>query len=311
MKLLCKNVSEKTRSEFFGRLGMVAAIGILFVFLGALSFAWFSHNLNSGGSGMDIRVHTKGYDLLVERTATYESGYPVITSEGRTKDKLSALNYSLTATATSDSPKIAYELVNEYMYVEDDEEKYNLMPGAFGTLTFYLRPASDAPLNLTFTLSFGGYVTVYAAGEDRWYFNAVAEDATVLTLLKGHIMFFTERTGNTFEDYVYGGLIDDGTFAYSTLGRTKCLEQGKTDCYKITLYWEWPLTYYDIIEEISDTNTVRRFPPAMSTYIENTAYFFINTPSESDDEDDMALYYNDADQAIGSGIDAVIVYITV
>ena len=313
MKIFGKDVSGKTRSELLGRLGMVIVTGVLFVFVGIFSFAWFSRNTNSGGSGLDIAVHTDSYDLLIERTSTYEidssdpespvEKYPIITSSDRTKDKLSAADFSLTYTSTSDAPKLAYELVNEFAY----EEKYNLMPGSYGTLTFYLRPATAAALNLTFTLSVGGYVEDYDAERDVTDFNEV-DDTNVLDLVKGHFLFFTERTGADYEHYVYGGLIEDGTFSYNTSEHSKCLDVGKTDCYKITLYWEWPLTYYDIIEHISNNENTKRFPSEVNDYLENSEYFFLVPPTSASD-DEKAAKYNDGDQAIGSGIDALIVYI--
>lgn len=298
---------SKVKSEQLGRLGMIVVTGILLVLVSICSFAWFSNSRTSGGNGLGVVVSTQNFELLVERTARYESGYPIITSTDGVKDTLLDEEYDFTEVATGDSPRLAYELVNEYEY----ESKYNLMPGAYGTLTFYLRPLGGVTnLNVAFKLAIGGFVTTYDEQGENATFGRIAEDSVVLSLLRGHILFFESRTGSTIEDYVYGGLIEDGTFSYDTSTHSLCDEVGRTDCYKITLYWEWPITYIDITDNISTASVTRRFPAAMADYLEDHGeYFFLQQVSGSD-VNEMSDAYNDADQAIGTGAQSIVVTVT-
>ena len=304
MRLFGKHVDKSLRSDLLGRLGMIILTGLLLVVGGVCSFAWFSQNRDTDGEGLTISVRTKNYDLLIDRTSRYATGYPVITDADHTLDSLEADAYDLTATSTESTPALAYELINEYRY----ENKYNLMPGSYGTLTFYLRPKTGVTnLVAHFSLALGGYVSVYD-NEGNESFEVI-DSTTVLNLLKGHILFFTQRTGATFEDYRYDGLLLDGTFAYDTTQHTKSLEPGKTDCYAITLYWEWPITYYDIVDELSTAEVTRRFPVATSSLLSHNDYFFLSLAAGADDNA-KADAYNDADQAIGNGADSIVVYIS-
>ena len=302
MHIFGKQVNAKIRMELLGRLGMILLTGILLALVGVCSFAWFAQNRTTSQDGMQIQVHSQTYDLLVERTSRYEVGYPIITDTDRTKDSLVDDEYSLTATATSTSPRLAYELVNELEY--DDE--YNLMPGAYGTLTFYLRPLRAGDLTVQFSLNLGGYVVTYDNLGNASF--GPIQSTTVLNLLRGHLLFFTQRTGATPNAYCYDGLIADGTFSYNTALHSKCTQPGKTDCYCITLYWEWPNTYDDIVDQISTQSVTRRFPAEMGDYLANTDYFFIAL-DEGADLNDRSDAYNDADQAIGTGAGSVVAYI--
>lgn len=302
MKGIGKKLKAVIRSDVFSRLGVVIIAGILLTLGAVCSFAWFSQNRRTDESGLEISVHTAQYEILIDRTTRYDSGYDVITGSGHTKDSLTAGSYSTTATSTMTSPFLAYELINEYRY----ENKYDMMPGSYGTLTFYLRPLTNADLTINFRLDLGGYVLTYD-NEGTESFDAVTS-TTVLNLLKGHILFFTERTGANFNSYVYDGLIDDGTFSFATSEHSLCEEVGKTDCYKITLYWEWPITYYDITDELSTELTTLRFPEETADYLENTEYFFLSLPTGASDNQ-MSDAYNDADQAIGNGVDCIIAYV--
>lgn len=304
MRIFGKQVDVKVRSDLLGRLGMIIVSGILLVLVGVCSFAWFARNEQVNNSGLEVAVRTDACEILIERTTTYDSGYSVITDADYVKDSLAADGYSLTATSTASANLLAYELVNEYRY----EDKYNLMPGAYGTLSFYLRPASSSSFAVNFGLSLGGYVELYD-NEGDTYLEEVSSDV-VLDLLKGHIMFFTERTGATYANYRYDGLIDAGHFTFDSSAHSLCAEPGKTDCYKVTLYWEWPITYYDIIDDLSTESVTARFPEEVGDYLDNAGYFFFGTPADATD-DELSDAYNDGDQAIGNGTDCIVVYLAV
>ncbi|MBP5193696.1 MAG: hypothetical protein J6126_03090 [Clostridia bacterium] len=324
MKLFGKIISGKIKAELLGRFGMVVVTGLSVLLVGIFSFAWFSRNTTSGGSGMQLAVHTEGYDIFIERTYdgvtgdiinVYDSAgdYPAIAPAGRVKDILAAGGYDFTETSTNEAPKIAYELRNEYVF----EDKYNLMPGAYGTLTFFLKPASEERLNLNFTIRLGAYVLGYDNEDNEVFRELTTEhDSDVLNLLKGHFLFFTERDGATYDGFVYSGFITSGEFSFDTSEHVAISGTGteKDGSYEVTLYWEWPLTYYEIIDNISDNENAAgdvstgKYPAAVGSFLSNTEYFFLTVGT---DNYEKAGFYNDADQIIGTNANAIVVYITV
>ena len=300
-------VSKKTKRELIKRISMIVISGVLLVFVSGYSFGWFAMGGRVNPGSMQIRISTDSYNLLVERTTEYDAGYNYIAGTGEAKDKLAAAGYDLTETDTADASKIAYEMVSEYNY----ENKKYLMPGAYGTVTFYLRPVEDSgDFIANFTLTFGGYVANYDEDEEEHIIEPV-ESENVLNMMKGHILFFTGRTGEGHANYKYTGLIENGNFSYNTDGKSKCATGDKTDCYEIILYWEWVETYHEIENQTSTTDPVvqKKYPARLKDYIdENPTYFFATTP-DSNSLEAKSDAYNDGDQLIGDGADCIVLYI--
>lgn len=305
MKIFGKEVTGKEKKELIARFVSVVLSGVLLLTLGIVSFAWFAVNSSASQSGMKITLTTDVADILIERTSEYDVGYDGIVGSGKLKETVSGEGYSLTETDTGTAATLAYELVNEYVY---DGKRY-MLPGAYGTMTFYIRPkAGHDGESVSFRLERGGYADVY---EDETLVIERVTSEKVMELLKGHVLFFMERTGNDRANFVYGGLVGDDGFTYDMREHTKCEEVGKTDCYKVVLYWEWPLTYYEICENISTTTpaVTKKYPEEMGTYLsENGTYFFSNIVAEDDEKKSDA--YNDGDQTIGDNIDYFVVFLS-
>ena len=306
-----KNGVSQLKRELTKRTFMIVISGVLLAVAAFYSFAWFSAGGKTNVNNMQIAISTVNYDILVERTAEFDTeseGEPVynyITGSGELKDKLTTAGYSLSATDTGTSTKIAFEMVNEFT----DEGKHYLMPGAYGTVTFYVRPAAGADrVRADLTLTLGGYAAVYE--ESNLVLQEVDSDQ-VINLLKGHIMFFTERTGADYAHYVYDGLIDTGRLVFDSDGKVLCSKPGKTDCYELVLYWEWPVYYSDITDNIStsDPAVTRRYPEEVGDYIESSPEYFFSSYSESYSQDRLSDFYNDADQIIGDWIDCLVLYV--
>lgn len=270
------------------------------------SLGWFSVNSANRSTGMSVVVSTGLYDILIdERPAalyneseTNAEGDPVYPTVGEMKTRL-AERYSLTALTTAGG-SIALELNNEY---HDSHGGYNLQPGAYGSLTFYLRPREGVDGTvIPVSLTIGGYVNVYDESDDLDIMPAT--DVDLLNYLQGHLLFFTGRTGASPEDYRYTGLIDEGVLEYDTSAHDKCAEEGKTDCYRITLYWEWPITYEEIVQETGTEQppVERKYPPELRTYVAAYPERFFASHADSDSLILLSDGYNDADQAIGYGI---------
>ena len=293
------------------RLLFIILSGALLLFFSIYSYAWFSKSSSVTSSGMQIAVSAEAYDILVDRATTYDSGHEYITGAGNLKSLLSAAGYSLEDEATTDATSIAYELHNEYSF----EDHYYMMPGSYGTVSFYLRPKSNnSDVVANFNVSLGGYkytVVTDEQGNNPVTTMEAVTSTSVLNMLKGHILLFTERT-TVNGQYHYDGLVDDETFTFDTHGKSKCQEQGKTDCYKVTLYWEWPITYDTIANNISssDPAITKKYPEELGDYLANHNEYFFAVNLTSNKAEEMIDAYNDGDQTIGDGMVALVVYIS-
>lgn len=291
-------------------LFLVLLFAVIYIISLNLSLGWFSKSSQVTGENMEIAVSADKYDILVERTNEYETllegDVPKYADVPNFKNQLITedYGYSFTASSTASVTGLAYELVNEETYSESGVDYRFLMPGSYGTMTFYLRPKVAEDIIVNFRLSIGCFEKVYDDGD---YVFSKVENPVVLNLLKGHILLFKERRGADAESYKYNGIMSDGRFSYNTAQNVLCNEVGKTDCYKITVFWEWPSLYYDLVDDISETRWEKRYPPELGTFIEqNRACFFASNQS-SNDAEELNDGYNDGDQTIGEHASVVTV----
>ncbi len=298
---------KKSEKELRSNFVLICLLVLAFIFVLLMSSAaWFARNDGTTAAGMEVAVATDLYDLIVEHDGEYDTGYDGITGANGLKSTLAADGYSLTQTNTSNAPKLMFELTNEFIY---DGHKY-LMPGAYGSLTFYLRPKNTGDLTVNFNLSRAGYTTVTDEFD-----NVTVEQVTkpnALNMLEGHLLFFTGRTGANYENYVYTGLIQDDTFTYDTSLHTKSTRPGYTDCYEITLYWEWPVTYYEIYDETgtAEPAVTKKYPAELRTYIDTHRQNYFTVNQSSNVVEELSDGYDDGDQTIGDNIKFVTVFIS-
>jgi len=301
-------------------LSFLIVVGVIFTAVFHPSLGWFATSKGNMVSGMTVVTTAEDCELLIERPNENEfdstKGSPPIERYpgiGALKTYFTQDGFDpTTETSTSNEPRLAFELVNELERSELDEElgeyintRY-LLPGAYGTLTFYLRPFPGVErVRKTFTLTLAGYYAVESEGN---YVIHEVSSQTTLDLLKGHILFFTERTGNTHEEYRYDGLVD-GSFLFDSNDHDLCEEVGKTDCYKITLYWEWPETYLDISRKLSSPGHADKYPAEVGAYITEHRTYFFAINQASNDETERSEGYDDGDQMIGSQVHYVSVLI--
>ncbi|MBO4594553.1 MAG: hypothetical protein J5697_02485 [Clostridia bacterium] len=296
MKGFWKELDGKQRKELRTRLFYAVLSGLMLVVFGTISFAWFASNRGVNQSGMDIAISTESIDIVVVRTSYYDA-YDNMTEF---KTKLGEAEYSTTENDTDVEPRIAYEMVNESVV---DGMRY-LQPGSYGTVTFYIRPKANKDNTVVnFVLERGGFSNEYDE-HDNLEITEV-DSSAVLDLLKGHLLFFTGRTGADYEHFVYTGFLTD-RFSYDMGAHDKCGEVGRTDCYKVVLYWEWPLKYYDITDNIST-----KYPAAVEDYIAANPTFFFGTSEIGDSEEAKSDAFDDGDQTIGDNTDYFVLYIKV
>ena len=324
MKLFGKELTVKEKKEMITRIILIILSGTVLIVSAVTTVAWFAHNTNVRGTGMRVVVNADNYKLLVQRPTWYDPDHPEnntneydkpeyeeFTNISGLKERLGTDGYDLVATKTSEAGALAFELFNE----EIIENKRFLRPGSYGTLTFYVQ--TDESVTIDFTLTLGGFENGYDNSDNQ--IITEVSNQTYLNYLKGHLLFFTGRTGSTPDEYKYSGLIDEGTFSYSTSEHDPQTVGGEENCYPVVLYWEWPLTYSDIIHNVSTTDSPQdnKYPTAMRTYLDdytcyetNKSYFLAKnlTSTNADALDDG---YNDADQLIGDNISYIIAYIDI
>ncbi|MBP5312433.1 MAG: hypothetical protein J6112_06345 [Clostridia bacterium] len=291
-------------------LGILAVFAILVYFNS--TFGWFANNRNVSGNNMQVALETYDYELLIDarNNNVYddESKYFGITAF---KTMLTdTLGYSLTALSTHQADKLAFELKNEHSYTEDTETYWYLTPGAYGSLTFYVRPHDSAGLETDMKVTTACFTAV-TDGSTTVVREVLNEN--VNELLRGHLLFFRERTGTGIGNYVYDSLITDETIHFDTSDSStydSIVSIDGENCYKVVLYWEWPLTYGVIRENMSTSTETKRFPEELSDYIEDNREFFFETNVNSNDPEDLNDGYNDGDQLIGEKAHQIAVFIS-
>lgn len=311
------STNKNQKKEIAGRVVTLTLLFLALVFASVYivsmlsSLGWFSSDRKVRASDMTVTLSDDNYDILVERTSEYDTMIDANTpkyenmSDFKTKLMSPGYDYSFIKTSTSEGA-LAYELVNEYTYYDSATPYKHLMPGSYGTLTFYLRPKTNDDVVADIDLTLGCFKKMYDSNNN--YVIQEETDQTVLDYLKGHILFFEGRTGNGSENFIYSDFINTDSFVYDTSEHQKCTDPGKTDCYKITLYWEWPLTYSDIEQNMSQTEGEMKYPPALQTYIEAYRNYFFAVNQSSSDLQELDDGYNDADQSIGVHADFIVVY---
>ena len=334
MKFFGKELSGKAARDLIMRLVLIVVSGAVLIVSTVTTVAWFTRNTTVRNTGMQVVVKTDNYKIIINRTTEYDKSiYTERSDISGLKTKLGTEGLNLIATKTSDSRALAYELVNED---EDTTEhtKY-LRPGSFGTLTFYIQTSAD--ISVPFALSLGGYANDYDNEENA--IIAPVMNETYLNYLKGHLLFFMGRddtNGHNYDDFVYSGFVCD-SFTYNT-GENSYLTSQEIDdifdgcsqaeldelhaehCYEVVLYWEWPLTYSDISDNISTTDpaVTKKYPADVGTYLNtyksyndngDTKSYFLAKNLSSSAPQELNDGYNDADQLIGDHIDYVVVYL--
>lgn len=305
VKSFWEGASGKAKKALAIRLVSIILFGTVLALSVGVSVAWFANSQRSENSGMDIVLATDTYRLLVKKPLEYDrtaGGDPVYPGISTLKTTLhDDYDYLIASgvTSTASSALLATELVN----ADAEKGKYDLRPGSYGTLTFYLDPLAAGTLELRFSLSLGGFANVYDNEGDITSIERVTSES-VANYLQGHILFFTGRpSGSTPEDFVYTGFVD-GTFDYSTQGKTPVTADDATNgCYEITLYWEWLMTY----DEIEDTD---KFPDDVRDYFDDHRSYFLAKNVNSTDPTECNEGYNDADQIIGDNVNYIAVYVS-
>lgn len=286
-------------------------LGTAFLYL-SITFGWLAGKHEVEGGGMNIIAESDKYEIYIDKTTEYDNEQVY---EGITDFKA---NIALTGKAFNETDPtalyttsgLALELVNESAY----ENTYFLVPGSHGYFTLYIKPKVEENFDVNFDITLSGYKKGYDANNNPYVYIPDETDESfnkALNMLKGHILFFGGRTATTVDGQV--NIISFSNFLenqirFNTAGKQKVTKYGE-QYYELKIYWEWPLLYSDMIEDLqnSDPSYTHKYPAILETYINNHKNYFFANNETSTDEAELSDAYNDGDQLIGDNIHFLVV----
>ncbi|MBO7085855.1 MAG: hypothetical protein J6W25_01950 [Bacilli bacterium] len=300
----------KLNKQLFKSICMLAITGIMFLgcsFLYlSITFGWLAGLQGAEGDGMHIISETDEYEIYIAKTTKYDDnnvyeGIDDFKNELKASGK--AFNETDPAVLYTNSA-LALELDNEVMY----ENVYFLVPGSYGTFTLYIKPLVEGDINISFDIELSGYKKSYNESTNELSLVIPENDDAynqALDMLKGHILFFGSRTMSGGQLTKFSNFLGNH-ITYNTAGKSMVTVDGE-DYYKLTIYWEWPLLYSDIIHDLQSDDPNNKYPAAVGTYISSHPEYFFATNADEEEEDLLSDGYNDGDQLIGDNIHFLVI----
>ena len=281
-------------------LCVLAAIVAIFACL-----AWFAANNRVSATGSTIGAKADRYTLTAagEGKPDAHVGYYERTAEE--KHTIAGLDTADGMTVTLDSNL-------------NNETAGSLYPGARGKITFTVTPHTDnlgdITINLSRILKAKGNIYEEADG------NLSDDASTLLSLVKGHLLFFTSCKNGYYSDRVVDSKIEIHKSEFCEKGDvTKPTNKSVT----INLYWVWP-EYFQNFVLTGNTNYYKNLFAAETTdystlqadmNAHKANYFYgtvssvgaANAPAVSSNmsSSDTAIcsaLYNNADEQIGDKV---------
>lgn len=228
------NGITKKKQLIVSSIGVAVALSLLFVVVGG--FAWFSNNKNTDATGMNVKVDAGGFELYRDTELDYESE---LTDYFDHTENVKAIEKT-----TPSTPSIFVQL-----NIENGEK---IEPGAYGHVTFYIIPKEgDNYSKYNVNLLSRGFKES-EEGEELVLTEENSEN--VKDLMKGHILFFEERTpvsGST-GPYYYSKMITNNFEVDSE--EMSLTTKGGYQCYEVNIYWIWA---FNIAQIVFDENNPR------------------------------------------------------
>ena len=234
---IAEDKKKAVRSLFMALSALVVMVGFC--------IAWFVSNHRVNATGMNIEAANAQDFQLASKGKRQEAEQKYL----KNKDSQNILNNGtaylinsdgkmIDASDGTDNTETYYAGFTNLAWRLDDD--VTLMPGASGSMTFYIIPRKEnlTSANLTFTLK---------AYEDdtKTGVAAVSKDNQLQNLVMGHILFFRNREA----DGSYAGwiapdengsyLMANSEYSFTVTPENKTTFE-KDKPYPVTLYWVWP-----------------------------------------------------------------------
>lgn len=284
-------------------LFVLAAIVAIFACL-----AWFAANNRVSATGSTIAAKADRYTLTAAGEG--ESGAHVGYYERfeRTPEE----KYAIDGLDTTDAMTVTLDSNL------NNETAGSLYPGARGEITFTVTPRTDnlgdITINLSLVLKAKGNIYKEADG------NLSDDASTLLSLVKGHLLFFT-----SCKNGYYSGRVEDSKI---TIPKSIfCIGENTTNptnqSVPVTLYWVWP-EYFQNFVLTGNTNYYKNLFAAVNEGYsalkadvnKNKATYFYDPSNSTDASDPYAnvdVYsslYNNADEKIGNEVISIQLRVT-
>ena len=284
-------------------LFVLAAIVAIFACL-----AWFAANNRVSATGSTIGAKADRYTLTAAGEGESGAHVGYYERSERTPEEKHAIdgldtNDAMTVTLGSNL---------------NNESAGSLYPGARGEITFTVTPRTDnlgdITINLSRVLKAKGNIYKEADG------NLSDDASTLLSLVKGHLLFFT-----SCKNGYYSGRVEDSKI---TIPKSKfCIGENTTNptnqSVPVTLYWVWP-EYFQNFVLTGNTNyyknlfaAVNEGYSALKTDVNKNKATYFYDPSNSTDASDpyanvdaYSSLYNNADEKIGNEVISIQLRIT-
>ena len=284
-------------------LFVLAAIVAIFACL-----AWFAANNRVSATGSTIGAKAERYTLTAAGAGEANAHVGYYECSDRTADEKKTIEGLDTTDAMTVT--LASNLNNE--------TAGSLYPGARGQITFTVTPLTDnlgdITVNLSRVLKAKGNIYKEADG------NLSADANTLLSLVKGHLLFFT-----SCQNGYYSGRVENGKI---TIPKSKfCMDEKTTNPTNqpvpVTLYWVWP-EYFQNFVLTGNTNYYKNlFATEDASYADlktdvekNKALYFYGLSGSTaaakpyDSVDAYSALYNNADEKIGNEVISIQLRIT-
>ena len=234
---IAEDKKKAVRSLFMALSALVVMVGFC--------IAWFvsNHRVNATGmnieaaNAQDFQLASKGKRQEAEQKYLKNEDSQNILNNG-TAYLINSDGKMIDASDGTDNTETYYAGFTNLAWRLDDD--VTLMPGASGSMTFYIIPRKEnlTSANLAFTLK---------AYEDdtKTGVVAVSKDNQLQNLVMGHILFFRNREA----DGSYAGwiapdengsyLMANSEYSFTVTPENKTTFE-KDKPYPVTLYWVWP-----------------------------------------------------------------------
>ena len=312
--------NNKKRKLVFSSFGIAVGLALLFVAIVFGGLAWYSSNGNVSGGGIEFSATSDSFELYRDNSIIYSDGV------GYQETIIEFFENKEEYTRDSET-SASNSFILCLMEIENGEK---IEPGSYGKVTFYIVPKiEETNQRYNINISLVGYDDNpdYDEEEDdiTLMFNQVHDD-TLNKLMRGHILFFENRTkvSESQENgpYHYSDRIEDN-YLFDTTGVRKVTKGGK-ECYEINIYWIWAISISQIVFETGNpklhytsifntTNNSERLDLIAEISVVPDYYFFFENQDISIAYDSSGTFidtyyatinngYNNGDQYIGDNV---------
>lgn len=234
---IAEDKKKAVRSLFMALSALVVMVGFC--------IAWFVSNHRVNATGMNIQAANAQDFQLASKGKRQEAEQKYLKNEdgqnilnNGTAYLINSDGKMIDASDDTDNTETYYVGFTNLAWRLDDD--VTLMPGASGSMTFYIIPRKEnlTSANLTFTLK--AYEDNTATG-----LAVVSKDNQLQNLVMGHILFFRKQDADgSYADWIAPDengsyLMANSEYSFTVTPENKTTFEKDTP-YPVTLYWVWP-----------------------------------------------------------------------